>query len=91
MANHPSAEKRNRQRIKRTDRNRSIKTAVRTIVKQVRAAIGSGDTVKAAAVLRAATSALDGAVTKGVLHRRTASRKISRLATAVRKIVTPAV
>jgi len=86
VANHPSAEKRNRQRITRTDRNRSIKTRCRTLVKRVRESVAGGDHAKAIEALKAATSALDGAVTKGVLHRTTASRSISRLNSAVRKI-----
>jgi small subunit ribosomal protein S20 len=83
VANHSSSEKRNRQSIKRTIRNRSAKTAVRGVVKQVRAALESGDSAAAAKALATATSALDSAVTKGVMHRKTASRSISRLTTAV--------
>ena len=83
MANHSSAEKRNRQRIKRTLRNRGAKTAVRGVVKQVRAALATGDAAAAAKALATATSALDSAVTKGVMHRRTAARSISRLTIAV--------
>lgn len=88
MANHASAEKRNRQRIKRTLRNRGIKTEFRSLVKSVREAVKSGDKTVAQTALLTATSALDAAVTKGVLHRTTASRKISRLASAVHKIAT---
>lgn len=87
MANHPSAEKRNRQRIKRTARNRSIKSSFRTLVKRVREAVAKGDREGAVAALKKATVALDSAVTKGVLHRATASRSISRLSRAVHKIV----
>jgi small subunit ribosomal protein S20 len=79
MANHPSAEKRNRQRIKRTRRNRSIKGATRTIVGKARAAVGSGEKTAAALVL-AAVRALDRAASKGVIHRKKASRTKSRLA-----------
>ncbi len=86
MANHPSAEKRNRQRIKRTDRNRSIKTQYRTLVKRVREAVANGDHGAANTALKAAIPALDQAVTKGVLHRSSASRSISRLTVAVNKI-----
>ena len=86
MANHASAEKRNRQRIKRTARNRSIKSEFRTLVKQVREALSSGNTTAAKAALSPALAAIDGAVAKGVLHRATASRKVSRLAAAVHKL-----
>lgn len=86
MANHPSAEKRNRQRIKRTDRNRNAKSAVRTIVKKVRVALQAKDKTQAAASLPDAIVALAKAGTKGVLHKKTASRRISRLAKAVHKL-----
>ncbi len=86
MANHPSAEKRNRQRITRTDRNRSIKTAYRTLVKRVREAVAARDHKAAAAALKAAIPALDTAVSKGVLHRSSASRSISRLTVAVNTV-----
>lgn len=83
MANHASAEKRNRQRVKRTVRNRAVKSEFRSLVKRVREAVLSGDANAAHAALAPAISALDGAVAKGVLHRATASRKVSRLAAAV--------
>ena len=79
MANHPSAEKRNRQRIKRTDRNRNAKSAVRTIVKKVRAALQAKDKTQATATLKDAIVALDRAGSKGVLHKNVGSRKVSRL------------
>jgi small subunit ribosomal protein S20 len=90
VANHPSAEKRNRERIKHTERNRAIKTHFRTLVKHVREAVAKGDKKAAAEALKVATSALDAAVTKGVLHRSSASRSISRLHAAVRKTTAPA-
>ena len=86
MANHASAEKRNRQRIKRTTRNRAIKSEFRSLVKAVREALESGDAAAAQKALTPAISALDSAVTKGVLHRATASRRVSRLAAAVHKV-----
>ena len=54
MANHASAEKRNRQRITRTARNKARKSAVRTFVKKVRAAIDAKDVAGASTALRAA-------------------------------------
>ena len=90
MANHPSAEKRNRQRIKRTLRNRSVKTRCRSLVKGVREAVAKSDKKTAATALEQAISALDSAVTKGVLHRSTASRSVSRLTAAVRGIAASA-
>ena len=83
MANHPSAEKRNRQREKRTLRNRSIKAAVRTQVKTVRAAIASKDPAAAAKALTEASVAIAKAASKGALPKKSASRKVSRLASAV--------
>lgn len=87
MANHPSAEKRNRQRIKRTLRNRAVRSEYRTLVKTVREALGRHDAEAAAKALTPAISALDSAVTKGVMHRGTASRRVSRLAAAVHALV----
>jgi small subunit ribosomal protein S20 len=86
VANHPSAEKRNRQRIKRTLRNRSVASAVRTHVKNVRAAVAAKDAKAAQAALKAATVAIDKASSKGVVPKRTASRTVSRLAAQVHKL-----
>ena len=85
MANHVSAEKRNRQRIKRTDRNRAAKSTLRTEVKKARAAIkaASADAGKA---VRGASSELARAASKGVVHANTASRKVSRLAARVKAL-----
>ncbi len=83
MANHASAEKRNRQRVKRTVRNRSIKSAVRTLVKRVREAVAGKDKAKAAAALKSAIVAIDKASSKGVFHPKSASRTVSRLSSAV--------
>jgi small subunit ribosomal protein S20 len=83
VANHPSAEKRNRQRIKRTDRNRAAKSAVRTLVKRVRTAIAAKDKAAATTALKTAVKALDKAATKGVVHDKAASRTVSRLSAQV--------
>ena len=79
MANHASAKKRARQTIKRTARNRNIRTNVRTCVKRVRTAVESGDAGAAKKALIEAVSRIDGAVSKGIYHRKTGSRYISRL------------
>ena len=79
MANHASAEKRNRQRIERTARNRGITSSVRTAVKKARAAVAGGDAKAAADTVRAASRALAQAASKGALHSRTASRVESAL------------
>jgi small subunit ribosomal protein S20 len=86
MATHASAEKRNRQRITRTARNRTIASVVRTHVKRVRTAIAGKDKAAATAALKAAVSEIDKATSKGVLHRRTASRAIARLSSQVHKL-----
>lgn len=83
MANHPSALKRHRQSEKRRLRNRAIKSRLRHLVREVRTAISSKDSEAAAKRLAGAARALDKAVTKGVLHRNNAARRISRLAHAV--------
>ncbi len=86
MANHASSEKRNRQRIVRTARNRAVTSAVRTLVKRVRTAITEKDGATAKKALVDATVALDRAATKGVFHPKAASRVVSRLSAAVHKL-----
>ncbi|HEY2510104.1 MAG TPA: 30S ribosomal protein S20 [Polyangiaceae bacterium] len=86
MANHPSAEKRNRQRIKKTLRNRSISSSVRTLVKRVRTAIAAKDKAAAKAALVSAVTALDKAASKGVCHPKAASRTVSRLSAQVHQL-----
>jgi small subunit ribosomal protein S20 len=84
MANHPSAAKRNRQRLTRTSRNRSIRSSVRTVVKQARAAIVAGEDT-ATEKVRQATSALAIAASKGVVHPKTAARTTARIQSALAK------
>ncbi len=83
MANHASSKKRIRQTIKRTARNKHIRTTMRSYVKAVREAIEAGDKSAAEAALAKATRRIDMAVSKGVYHRKTGSRYISRLSTQV--------
>lgn len=83
MANHASAVKRNRQRIKRTARNRAVKSALRTTLKKARAAITGGE--NATEVVRDAQSDLDVAAKKGVIPKNRASRLKGRLAAAQAK------
>lgn len=80
MANTKSAVKRNRQDQKRNARNSAVKTTVKHAIKAARAAIAAGDPAKAKTAVSAASSALDMAATKGVLHSKNASRRIGRLA-----------
>jgi small subunit ribosomal protein S20 len=85
MANHASAEKRNRQRIRRTERNRSVKGAVRTLLKKARAAITTAKPGDSASAVAAAIKAVDRAASKGVVHPKMAARAKSRLAKAAHK------
>ena len=81
MANHASAVKRNRQRIKRTARNRAVKSSLRTVLKQARQAVTSGAD-NAAELVREAQSELDRAAKKGVIPQNRASRVKGRMAAA---------
>jgi small subunit ribosomal protein S20 len=84
VANVQSAEKRNRQRIKRRTRNQSHLSTMRTYVKRVRTAIAAKDG-KLAEILKDAVQVIDKAAQKGVIDRKTASRKISRLTKSVNR------
>ncbi|MCU0674764.1 MAG: 30S ribosomal protein S20 [Myxococcota bacterium] len=83
MANHESSKKRIRQTLKRTERNRHVRSTVRGSVKKVREAITTGDKTNAQAALATAVRRIDMAVSKGVYHRKTGSRYISRLSAQV--------
>jgi small subunit ribosomal protein S20 len=84
MANHVSAEKRNRQRIKRTDRNRAAKSTLRTEVKKARAALKAAP-AEAVKVARSAESKLARAASKGIIPAKRASRVAGRIAAALHK------
>lgn len=83
MANHESSKKRVRQTEKRNLRNRQVRTSVRGTVKVVRELIAAGKGAEAKAALADAVRRIDKAVTKGVYHRSTGSRYISRLSAQV--------
>jgi small subunit ribosomal protein S20 len=80
VANHKSALKRASQNEVRRVRNRAVKTRIKNVVKEVRQAAAGNESEAAATTLRTAQSTIDKAVKKGVLHKRTAARKIARLA-----------
>jgi len=86
LANHKSALKRARQNDIRRLRNRAVKTRTRSIVKRVREAAGGNSKDIALQELQAAQSIVDKAAKKGVIHKKTAARKISRLNKLVAKI-----
>ena len=80
MANHKSALKRAGQNEIRRLRNRSVKSRVKTVVKEVRQAVASDAGESIASNFKTAQATIDKAVKKGVLHKRTGARKIARLA-----------
>lgn len=86
MANIKSAKKRILVNETKAARNKAIRSKVKTMVKKVEAAVVAGDKAAAQAALLAATSEIDKATTKGVYHKNTASRKVSRLSKAVNSI-----
>lgn len=83
MAHHKSAKKRIRQTETRTAVNRARVSRIRTFVKKVELALEAGDKAAAQEALRAAEPELMSGAGKGVIHRNTASRKVSRLAARV--------
>ncbi len=86
MANIKSAKKRILVAARNADRNKAIRSRVKTYIKKVDAAIAAGDMEAAKAALTTAISEIDKAAAKGVYHKNTASRKISRLTLAVNKL-----
>ena len=84
MANSPQAKKRARQIERRTAVNKARKSRIRTFLRAVEEAIASGDKAAATDALRAAQPELMRGVTKGIFHKNTASRKVSRLASRVK-------
>jgi small subunit ribosomal protein S20 len=86
MANSPGSKKRARQTERRTEVNKARKSRIRTFIRKVDEAVAGGDQKVAAAALQAAQPEIMRGATKGILHKKTASRKISRLAAAVKRM-----
>ena len=86
MANTPQSKKRARQAEKRLAINKARRSRIRTFLRKVEDAIASGNKDAAAAALKSAQPELMRGVTKGVYHKNTASRKMSRLAARVKAI-----
>ena len=86
MANHKSAKKRIRRNANRAEINKSRISRIRTFLKRVEAAIASGDKDTAQSALKNAQPELMRGVSKGVLHKNTASRKMSRLSARVKAV-----
>jgi small subunit ribosomal protein S20 len=84
MANTKSAKKAARQTVRRTEVNKSRLTRARSATRRVEEAIAAGDKTAAAEALKSATPILARTAQKGVLHKKTASRKVSRLAARVK-------
>ena len=88
MANTAQSQKRARQTERRTEVNKARRSRIRTFLRKVEEAIASGDAKAAQEALRVAQPELMRGVTKGVVHKNTASRKISRLSARVKALAT---
>lgn len=83
MATHKSSEKRARQDIKKSANNQKTLSSVRTAEKKLRTAIASKDVKSATELLKKFSSTIDKAASKGVVHAKTAARKVSRVSTQI--------
>ncbi len=86
MANHKSALKRAKQNLVRNARNTHIRSTMRTLVKNVRTSVTSGDAEGANAALAKAIPYISRSAAKGIIHKSTASRKVSRLTKLVNSL-----
>lgn len=86
MANHKSAQKRIRQTLKRTERNKYYRTRVKNLTRALNEAIDSSDLPKAQEALKMANQNLHSFVNKGILSKNAAARKVSRLNARVKKL-----
>lgn len=86
MANTISAKKRNRQVTVRTDRNRDRRSRIRTYIRSVEEAISGGDKSAAEAAFQKAMPEMHRGVSKGVLHKKTVARKLSRLNSRIKAL-----
>jgi small subunit ribosomal protein S20 len=86
MANTPQSKKRARQNERRQDVNKARRSRIRTFLRKVEEALASGSQDAAATALRSAQPELARGVTKGVLHKNTVARKMSRLAARVKAL-----
>jgi len=86
MATHPSAEKRHRQSEKREAVNRARKSRLRTFVKKVEVAIAGGDKDAARAAFAEAAPEMQRGIAKGIAHRNTVARKLSRLSARIKAL-----
>ncbi len=86
MANIKSAKKRIRTSAKRAERNKSVRTSVKTAIKKVYAAVETSDKAKAEEELKKAIGVIESAGSKGVYHKNNVSRKVSHITKAVNKM-----
>ncbi|MCB1651402.1 MAG: 30S ribosomal protein S20 [Alphaproteobacteria bacterium] len=86
MANHKSAEKRIRRNERRAQVNKSRMSRVRTFIKRIEAALASGNAKDAEEALKAARPEIQRGVAKGLMHKNTASRKLSRLSSRIKTL-----
>ena len=86
MANSPQARKRHRQTLRRTEVNRARRGRIRTSIVKVEKAIAAGDATAAAEALKSAQPEIMRGVSKGVLNKNMASRKISRLSSRIKAL-----
>lgn len=86
MANSPQSKKRARQLVRRTEVNKARRSRIRTFLRTVEEAISGGDQKSAQEALKAAQPEIMRGVTKGVMHKNTASRKVSRLSARIKSL-----
>ena len=86
MATHRSAEKRHRQTVRRTAVNRARESRIRTFVKKVETALSAGDKEAARAAFPRPLPEMQRGVSKGVLHKNTVARKLSRLSARIKSL-----
>lgn len=86
MANSPQAKKRSRQIVRRTEVNKARRSRIRTFLRKLEEAITGGDVKLAAVALKEVQPELMRGVTKGIMHKNTASRKMSRLSARVKAL-----
>lgn len=86
MANIKSQMKRNKTNLKAQERNRAVKSEIKTAVRHARKAIGTGDKEQAAQAVKVATRKLDKAVSKGVIHKNQAANRKSAIASKASKL-----
>ncbi|CAM2973097.1 30S ribosomal protein S20 [Helicobacter burdigaliensis] len=86
MANHKSAQKRIRQTKTRTERNRYYKTRIKNITRSLHEAVAAKDVAKAQEIIKQVNKTFHSYVSKGILTKNTAARKVSRLNASVKKL-----